>query len=391
MVAEKLKSVLPVGKRGFLALFLIVVLVGGGVLTGVLGAPRVSGVDNEFGDVTNEQTEVRTALVVDNPNPFSVRVGNTSVDYTVEMNDVTMASGQRSNLALDRGKTTLGFSTQMQNRKIPEWWVTHIRNDERTTLRIQSEVRSSAVSRSVRVPYEDDIETDIIGQFNSTETRPVNASVPFVSDPVLYVNETSANWGSVTQERTPIQLRMRAYNPKSIPYTISEIGYEMTMNDVPVGNGTTAQPYTIPAKSEKTLGMQANIRNQKLDDWWVSHLENNQTTDLRIEFHAKIDLPTGDTVEVPLRAMTYERQIETDIFRNDSAEGALDDVKANPASGTTVDETETSETTVGKTTTGEETTATSSTATTSDSGTETTTTDDGGLLGTLLAVEIERH
>ncbi|MFB9804056.1 LEA type 2 family protein [Haladaptatus pallidirubidus] len=278
----------------------------------------------------------------------------------------------------------------MQNRKIPAWWVTHIRNDEQTTLRIQSEVRSSAVGRSVRVPYEDEIETDIIGQFNSTETRPVNASAPFVSDPVLYVNETGANWGSVTQERTPIQLRMRAYNPKSIPYTISEIGYEMTMNDVPVGNGTTAQPYTIPAKSEKTLRLQANIRNQQLDDWWVSHLENDQVTELQIEFHAKIDLPTGDTVRVPLRSMTYERQIETEIFQNDSAEGALDDV--NPAPGSTTrkttdgeptDETETVEETTGTTPTSE-----SGDGTTTVETDDETTTDDGGLLGTLLAVEL---
>ncbi|WP_390184101.1 hypothetical protein [Haladaptatus pallidirubidus] len=108
MVAEKLKSVLPVGKRGFLALFFVVVLVGGAVFTGVLGAPRVSGVDNEFGDVTNERTEIGTALVVDNPNPFSVQVGNTSVDYTVEMNDVEMASGHRSNIALDRGRRRSG-------------------------------------------------------------------------------------------------------------------------------------------------------------------------------------------------------------------------------------------------------------------------------------------
>jgi LEA14-like dessication related protein len=271
-----LKTLLPIGKRGFLAVVFVAALAGAGVLSGALGAPRVVGVDNEFGNVTNETTEIRTALIVDNPNPFGVRVGNTTVNYTVEMNDVTMASGERSNLGLDRGNTTLQFSTRMRNGKIPEWWVTHLRNDERTTLRIQSEVSSSLVGRSVRVPYSQRIETDIIGEFNSTETRPVNANAPFVSDPVLYVNETSANWGSVTRERTPIRMRMRMYNPKQVPYTISEIGYEMTMNGIPIGEGTTGRPYTIPAKSEKTVRMQTVIRNQQLDEWWVSHLKTTK-------------------------------------------------------------------------------------------------------------------
>lgn len=206
MGVEKLKTMLPVGKRGFLAVILVVTLVGAGVLSGVLGAPHVSGIDNEFGDVTNEQTEIRTALVVDNLNPFGVWVGTTSVNYTVEMNDVAMASGERSNLALNRGNTRLAFSTRMRNERIPEWWVTHIRNNERTTLRIQSKVRSSLVGHSVRVPHSQEIETDIISQFNSTKTRPVNANAPLVSDPVLYMNETSANWGSVGREETLIRM-----------------------------------------------------------------------------------------------------------------------------------------------------------------------------------------
>ncbi len=405
MVAEKLKAMLPVGKRGFLAVVLVVALLGAGVLSGVLGAPRVTGVDNEFGDTSNETTEIRTALIVDNPNPFGVKVGNTSVDYTVKMNDVAMASGQQSNLALDRGETTLAFSTKMQNGKIPKWWVTHIRNDEQTTLRIQSKVQSSVVGRSVRVPYSQQIETDIIGEFNSTETRAVNANVPLVSDPVLYVNETSANWGTVTPEKTPIKMRMRVYNPKQVPYTVSEIGYEMTMNEIAVGNGTTKRPYTIPARSKKTLQMQTVVRNQQLDEWWVSHLENDQRTNLKIAFYAKIKLPSGDTVRVPLDSLTYEKQIETAMFQNDSAEGALERANASTSSETTTGTTQspsgmtdgaTSEETTETAKSGDGTTAGNDETTTETDGTttgtdETTTTDDGGLLGSLLADAFDRH
>ncbi|WP_231183132.1 LEA type 2 family protein [Haladaptatus sp. DYF46] len=389
------KVLLRLGKRGFLVIVLVVALVGTGVLYGVLGVPSVAGVDNEFASVTDQTTGIETALVVDNPNPIGISAGNTSVEYTVRMNDVTMANGSRGNLALGKGNTTLRFSTRMRNDKIPEWWVTHIRNGEKTTLRLQSTVHSSLVGRSVRVPYSQPIETDIIGEFNSTETRPVNASVPLVSDPVLYVNETSANWGAVTSEETPIRMRMRVYNPKSTAYTVSEIGYDMTMNGIAVGNGTTDRPYTIPGKSEKTLRMRTIIRNDRLDDWWVSHLENGQKTDLKISFYANIELPNGDTIRVPLRQLTYEKRIETHIFENDSAEGALE-ATGNASAGPVGDETSTPmTTTAGKTETSaaddDTTTATATStdaesATTTDSTATGTTTDDGGILGDVLAI-----
>ncbi|EFW93049.1 membrane protein NosY precursor [Haladaptatus paucihalophilus DX253] len=395
MVVGKLKGILRLGKRGFLAIVLVVALVGAGVLYGVLGVPSVVGLDNEFGTVTNQTTGIETALVVNNPNPIAISAGNTSVNYTVDMNDVTMANGSRSNLGLDRGNTTLRFSTRMRNDKIPEWWVSHIRNGEQTTLRLQSTVHSSLVGRSVRVPYSQQIETDIIGEFNSSETRPVNANAPLVSDPVLYVNETSANWGAVTRETTPIRMRMRVYNPKTVTYTISEIGYDMTMNGIAVGNGTTDRPYAIPGKSEETIRMKTVIRNEHLDDWWVSHLRNGQQTDLKISFYANIELPSGKTVRVPLRQLTYEKRIQTHIFENDSAEGTLQangtaggNSMKTTASGTTA--TTATETTEGDGTAagtdGTTTTVTTESAATDATTTTTATTDDGGLLGDLRTI-----
>lgn len=255
MAVGLLKTLLPVGKRGFLAVILVAALAGTGVLSGVLSAPRVVGVDDEFGNVTNE---------------------------------------------------------------------------------------------------------------------------------------TSANWGSVTRGRTPIRMRMRVYNPKQVPYTISEIGYEMTMNGVSVGEGTTQRPCTIPAKSEKAVRIPTLIRNQQLDEWWVSHLENDQVTDLKRRFYAKVELPTGDTIRVPLHQLTYEKQIETRIFENDSVEQANGATSPDGTRETTTDSNTgttpagTIDGTVTGTTDEQATTADAPAIETGGAG-GTTTTDDGGLLGRLLA------
>jgi stringent starvation protein B len=85
------------------------------------------------------------------------------------------------------------------------------------------------------------------------------------------------------------------------------------MNDVAVGDGTSESGHVIPAESTETIETTTYVRNDRLDEWWVSHLERNQVTDLRIDFHARLDL-SGQTVRVPLDAVTYTETVETDFF-----------------------------------------------------------------------------
>lgn len=376
---------------------LLGVLLGGAFALGVVGAPAVSDVQNRFGPVDETTTVIVTNLTVSNPNPIGVDLGGVSLNYTVDLNDVRIARGQEEGIAVGTGNSTLSFETGMRNERIPDWWVAHIRDGERSELEVHARVRSSTLGRTVSFdPVNREISTDLLSSFNSSETRPVNANSPVVSDPVLYVNETSAAWGSVSESETPMEMAFVVYNPKSVPYTVSSIGYEIGMNDVAMGSGETEQAYTIPPKSSRTIRATTAIENEKLDEWWVSHLERNQVTDLRIDFYARIELPTG-TVRVPLDALTYEKTIETDIFGNKNepapdraGNGAAADGSDDTAGGddgaadgsdtaTTERDTATATTTdqTTATTTTEQTTATTTTTSTT---TSTTTTDDGGLL-----------
>lgn len=323
-----LGSLLAGGKLKIIvtALGLITASIGGAFALGVLGAPSVVGVENRFGPVSDETTVVETDLVVNNPNPIGIRLGDTTVNYTVSMNDVGIAAGQKKGLAVDRGNTTLAFTTRMENEKIPPWWVSHVRNGEVTNVTVDADVQTSVLGdRTFELQQNQRVETDIISQFNSNETRPVEGpSSPLYSNPVLYINETSAEWGSVSTEETPIDMAFTVYNPKLQPYTISEVGYEVTMNGIAVGEGATDQSYVIPGNAQETIRTTPVIQNRRLDEWWVSHLERNQMTQLRIDFYAKVELPTGTEIRVPLDQLTYEKSIETDIFgtKNESDRSA---------------------------------------------------------------------
>ncbi|WP_135854553.1 LEA type 2 family protein [Halorussus salinus] len=367
------------------------VVVGGGLSLGLLGAPSVGGVHNSFGDVTDEETEIRTELVVRNPNPIGINLGGVSVSYDVRMNDVAMANGSKEGVSVGTGNSTVAFSTRMDNDKIPTWWVSHVRNDEETDLRVDATVRSATLGRSVAAPpVEREISTDVVSQFNTTEPRPIDGDLPLVSDPVGYVNETSARWGEVTAAETPIDMRFTVYNAKSLPMAVTEIGYTITMNNVTVGNGSSETGHVIEGHSTETIETQTAIRNGKLDQWWVSHLENDQVTQLRIDFYAELELG-GETFRVPLDELTYRKTIETDLFGSKTEEAgskatdesAAEDGSESGDATTTGDDSVTDATTAadettaaGDTPTAEDETTTDETTTDASDG-ETTTTDDG--------------
>ena len=302
----------------FVGLLVVVAAVGGAFALGILGVPSVAAVDNTFGNVTDETTEVKTDLVVSNPNPIGVGLDGVSVNYTVSMNDIEMAQGGREGVSVGTGNSTIPLETDLRNDAIPSWWVSHVRNGERTAVDIDASVTSGLLGRSVEFSQGREVTTDLLGAFNSEETRPVNADSALTDDPILYVNETRGAWGSVSEAETPIDMAFTVYNPNLEPYVVTEIGYDVTMNDVEMASGQTEEGYVIPSRSTETIEFTTALRNARLDEWWVTHLDEDvrghQVSGLRIDFYAVVELPTGQAVTVPLDELTYEETIETDIF-----------------------------------------------------------------------------
>ncbi|WP_435124962.1 LEA type 2 family protein [Halobaculum sp. D14] len=302
---------------------LLVGAVGGAYLLGVVGAPSVVGVQNRFGDVSEEHTVIRSTLVVNNPNPVGVRLGGVSADYAVSLNGIRMASGSKSGLAVEQGNFSVPFRTRMNNSKIPAWWVSHVRNGEHTTLQVDASVHSSLLGRSFSPQITRDVNTSIISAFRSSETRPLNASSPLVSDPVLYLNRTEAQWGTVDNDTTEVEMTLHLYNPKSYPVTLSTVGYNITMNNISMGGGEAGEPTTIPPGETVAVPATTVIDTQKLDEWWVSHLQRNQVTQLRVSFYLVFDLSAAGAGEQRIDLTDVTRTVETDMFgtKNESATG----------------------------------------------------------------------
>jgi LEA14-like dessication related protein len=354
---------------------------------GVVGVPTVEGLSNEFVAVNDSTTVIGSDLTIHNPNPIDAAVLGVSGEYAIEMNDVHMADGSTGPIELAPGNSTLELRTYLDNDRIPAWWVSHVQRGEETTVRVNATVESDLLGKSVPIEQTQTIETDILSSFNSTETRPIDADHVLVEDPVLYVNETRAKWGEVSRDRTAIVLDFYIYNPKSYAIPLSKLNYTIDMNDVRVGAGSNTEAAVLPPKELTRVRTVTYIRNDNLDEWWVTHLERNQVTDVRIDFDAAVEI-SGTNIQVPLDRMTHNETFETDVFGTkddtppETGDGAVGDgaddgneTDGGADDGTTGDD--------GTSTGGDGTTTGDDGTTTGDDGTSTgddgTTTDDGPL------------
>jgi len=298
-----LKALAAVG-----AVMLVVAAVGGYFLS-TFETPRVESVENEFGDISEDRSAIRTQVSVVNPNDRDVP-GEATVAYTVSMNSVEVAEGRKSGVRIPPGRTNLSFRTAMDNRRIPAWWVTHVNRDERTVLRTSPRVSLSLLPVSQSLPAQTStIETDLLGPLANESER----SVTVANESVLTVSRQQADWGEATGERTPLRFSTRIRNDHSRPITLDAIAYRVRMNDVAVGTGVDEEGVEIPPGEARTVTVDAAIDTPRMQRWWVSHLRRDQATNLSVDVAAVVG-NGSDAERLPLDVLDKRAAFETNFL-----------------------------------------------------------------------------
>ncbi|WP_327053197.1 LEA type 2 family protein [Halomicrococcus gelatinilyticus] len=291
---------------------LLVVAAGGigvalasGVVT--VQQPTVESTSTEWGTVNEDRTEIRTEVVVDNPNSFRVP-GVVDMGYEIGMNDVVVGEGTKSGVGLGTGRSTVSLSPTIDNDKIPAWWATHVNNGEQTTLSVTPSVGVPFYSTSLPA-QEQSFSTDLLSAFDSSEPR----SLTVDGRTILTATKTEASWGEATEEKTPIAFDATVENPGSGTVEFSKLGYSITMNDVEVANGTTDGTVTIGPESTETIEIDSAMDNGKLPAWWASHVDNDETTTMDVQFYALMQ-DDGETERVPLSFLSKRVVFTTDVL-----------------------------------------------------------------------------
>ncbi len=305
-----------------MAILVIIALIGATIAFGVLAAdrPQIESVDNEWGTVTDERTEVETQVVVDNP--LLLRVGDAAaaISYTISVNEIVIASERENQVRLAGSTSTVTVSTWIDNDQIPVWWTSHVNRNETTEVRIEPNVTVDYTATQLpadRWTYNRTVQTDLLKPLQANQSQQFEA----YDRTVFVVEETNAQWGNATEDRTPIEAEATVTNPTRLPVPITEIGYTVRLNDIVVGEGVAAEQTVIGPGSTQTIEVNAAIDNSVLDEWWVTHLQNDETSNLTVDFTATLEY-AGIQREVPLDFLSYDHTFETDLLGNQTRESS---------------------------------------------------------------------
>ena len=291
-------------------------LAAGAYYGGRLAKPEVREVWHEWGVVNATTTEVISHVVIYNPS----RAGLTVLElaYTIYLNGIEFATGrlQEPVQVPARGEAELVLRTYLDNTKIPVWWVSHVKNDEKTVVRAEGKAKLKAFGVSFTVPLPmpaQTVETDLEERLDvhdvTIELTP--DLVPFLNESLtLYIKEADTSWGEITAATTELLHHVEILNTYDYPVAVPDMTfeYEIYVNDILLGAGTVpVKGEFVPPGGTYELDFSTVIDNSLLDDVWVSHLQHGEDSTVLVKVFV---------VEDGGRVLVHEesRELQTDIL-----------------------------------------------------------------------------
>jgi len=119
----------------------------------------------------------------------------------------------------------------------------------------------------------------------------------------------SYSWGKVTEDTTEILVNINVYNPNPFPIPLKDVAMDVYMNGIKMGEGHAIKA-EIEAKSESTVVVAIDLDNNKIPEWWASHIRNGEKTAIDIKGYLVFDLKVFDfkyPIEIP-------KSLETNIL-----------------------------------------------------------------------------
>lgn len=249
-------------------------------VTGVVSVPTIKNYSSRWGEITDNTTEIITSIQIDNSNPFNFNVPIAKVEYTMEMNNIEMAHGIYDDINLKKGLSTVELVSYFDNRKIPEWWVSHLKNNELTTVDIKPEIVIDLVLADPGVKVSSKtipIETNILANVDNLDGETVQVGLID-----LDFNPSSVSWGTISNQTTEILLDVVITNPVNFSIQMPEVNYAINMNNITIGEGSIKNSVILEPEEDTTINMVTKIENDMLDNWFVSHLRNNEHSTIEI-------------------------------------------------------------------------------------------------------------
>jgi len=114
------------------------------------------------------------------------------------------------------------------------------------------------------------------------------------------------DWENISEDSIKVVSEAWIHNPNSLGLSVGfiDVGYEAEINDISLAEGKVDEVSIESGNNTKTL--ETELRQGRIPDWWVSHLENgeNSTVSVPVEINTPV---TSFSVEA------FSKEISTNI------------------------------------------------------------------------------
>lgn len=332
-----------------LAVGALVALVVVAYLVGILQAPSAGVADiGDWGDVSEERTEVITTLWVDNPNPIGASVGSgLTATYHIDLNGVRLATGEKEGVTIATGNNSVELTTAIENENLQPWWVSYVERNETIDVTAGGDITVDAglTATASIPPIERTLladETPVIDALSAAANETAGTYTVSTSDvaggtPVdrsvgYEIERGWATWGDVSAEQTTVRFRFRIHNPGdvAVPPEPDGLRANVEMNDVELftadGEALSLRSADRPIEPGETrvVTYTVTMDNDKVDDWFRSHVRNSEQTEMETSLQlvyrpAIIDReiaipaegPTVTTCDIQTAILVDDQETET--------------------------------------------------------------------------------
>jgi LEA14-like dessication related protein len=329
------------------ALVIVIVAAGGiAYATGMLRPPELEGINLSWGEVTPTTTTVHAIIQVNNRLPFGLGAEAIGIKIPVYFYNVQAAEFNLTGLSLPSGSSTLEATATIIQAKLPQWWPDFVNQGGLLFIHTRPSVSVNifGIPLSIALPeIRTKVSIPIIKYMGSKEPMTMgfddaplpeiarNPGAHFTSSspppvparPVLTVESWELHWGNVTIETTQVLGTVVLRNELPVPIPIQGLRLGLDVNEirvVPDVNITPTQPVLPPGESVP-MALEANVDNEKLVQWWTSHLQREEETVVTARIGMDLILPEvsgfgfTEPILLPLVPIpAFECKIQTDIM-----------------------------------------------------------------------------
>ena len=310
-----------------------------GLQSGIVEKPGFGVADiGDWDNTDNSEIEIESQVWVDNQNPVGLKLEQTRLEYGLEMNKVKLAEGTKEGFNIKEGNQTVKFHTSLIQDNLQEWWVSHMKNDEKSDVEIPVKVGlTGPIPFTIgETTYTDTVETDIEASINSSASQikgvyegpkllEGDSLFSEMSRPQIEVVDAGAGFGEINNSHTPLIFNLDIKNMNIYPIPEPKFEGSLDLNNVRVAEWDASSRNsgkTIDPGETEEVSFQIDIDNSKIDDWLVTHVRNQEYSTAELHLRLQFETDYGSITAPGEESLKCSFGLETAILEDNQKTGS---------------------------------------------------------------------